>query len=192
MSAPCRRCGASVFDHEPTPTGPAGPPYTRGGVTPTPAYLAICEDTGVEALVPAETTSCEGYLAPGAAGGTRGADIAGGLEVRRTHRGTWGLHLSDGTDMQITLPRKRNATAVRQLLLDVLPDWSDVPPTGWPDRVTPDQRAAASRVVGMVGRVQARQSRGMHPCCGHRTCACGTDSLLDGPHYTADELAWAQ
>lgn len=123
---------------------------------------------------------------------TRKPDVFGGLEVRRTHRGTWGLHLSDGTDMQITLPRKRNATAVRQLLLDVLPDWSDVPASGWPERVTADQRVAASRVVGMVGRVQDRQSRGVHLCCGHRSCACGTDSRLDGPHYSSDELEWAR
>lgn len=120
---------------------------------------------------------------------TRPADVAGGLEVRRTHRGSWGLHLSDGTDMQITLPRKRNAVAVRALLLAVLSDWSDVPASGWPERVTADQRAAASRVVGMVGRVLDRQSRRV-VClgCGHRTCACGTDSLLDGPHYAPAEL----
>jgi hypothetical protein len=62
---PCQRCGTSVYWHEPIPTTPAGPPYLRGGITPTLAYLATCEDTGEQTVVPADATACDGYVAPG-------------------------------------------------------------------------------------------------------------------------------
>lgn len=61
---PCQNCGASVFWHQSIPT-PDGQPDSRGGITPTPAYTATCEDTGLQVLVSADPTSCEGYVAPG-------------------------------------------------------------------------------------------------------------------------------
>lgn len=126
---------------------------------------------------------------------TRAVDVAGGLEVRSNHRDRWEIRFGDGRSLLgdlTTLPRQRNARAVRQLLLDVLPDWSDVTAAGWPAAVTAEQRDEASRVVRMVRKVVDRQSRRVHLCCGHRSCACGTDSRLDGPHYSATELEWAR
>ncbi|OHV42219.1 hypothetical protein BBK14_11400 [Parafrankia soli] len=127
---------------------------------------------------------------------TRPADVAGGLEVRKTHRGTWQILLGDGTPVLgdlCTLPRQRNARAVRALLLGALPDWSGVTDAGRdPGAVTAEQWAAASQVAGMVRRVCDRRSRGVRLCCGCRSCVCGTDRRPDGPHYTAAELEWTQ
>lgn len=124
---------------------------------------------------------------------TRPADVAGGLEVRRTHTGRWNILLPDGELMAgVLLPRQRNARAVRALLLGALPDWTGVSVTTWPDRVTADQRHAAREVVWMVRRVCDRRSRGVLLCCGCRSCVCGTDRRPDGAHYTAAELEWAR
>lgn len=122
-------------------------------------------------------------------------DVVGGLEVRRNRAGHWDIHLPDGTAIPgLMQPRRRNARAVRQLLLEAVPDWTRVTATEWPDDITAARRAAATRVIRMVSLVMTRISRGVCLGCGCREgmCACGTGCYPDGPHYTPAELEWTR
>lgn len=122
---------------------------------------------------------------------TRRPDVVGGIEVRQV-RGGWFLICPPGGGWENSLtdglPRKRNAVAVRSLLLAEIPDWEAVAAAG---RLPDTEAGCKARDIGrMVKKVADRAGR--HGClgCGYRSCACGTDGRLDGPHYTDAELAW--
>lgn len=108
---------------------------------------------------------------------TRPPDVVGSLEVRRSHTGRWLICLADGTPIyELAQPRKRNAVALRALLLTAMPDWTAV--VG-PDASLPDSadRDAICRVTTMARLVAARRIRNVCLGCGCReyACACGTD-----------------
>ena len=128
---------------------------------------------------------------------TRPPDVAGNLEVRQLNGGQWHIVYPPGAGPEYTigrgLPRKRTAVAVRALLLAEVPDWAVLAAAhgilALPDGEVGDR---VRRVGRMVGLVVARASRGCCLGCGCRpgACECGTDEYADGPHYTAEQLAW--
>ncbi len=121
------------------------------------------------------------------------ADIEGGLEVRRHHRG-WQLILSDGEPFfGLGQPTRKATRAVRALLLAALPDWSKVTSTGYPADTPTEQVTAAKTTAAMIVRVGDRRTRGCCLGCGCRPsmCDCGTGHQPDGPHYTPEQTAWA-
>lgn len=133
-------------------------------------------------------------------------DVEGGLEVHKTRTG-WQISRAadlawrpEGGDdpglLRLPLPTRREARAVRALLLAHIPDWDTLAPGENGARFhppTPQAGAAATRVVAMVDAVAARRLRG-GVClgCGCRPsgCACGTGGHAGGSHYTAADLAW--
>jgi hypothetical protein len=121
-------------------------------------------------------------------------DIRGGLEIQKVNGRGWSITVTDGTTLTLlSMPRKRNATAVRQLYLNVIPDWTQISRGYWPD-VTDGQRKAVGDIARMVSKVQDRQFRRVCLGCGCLPgfCVCGTEERPDGPHYTTAELEWAR
>lgn len=126
---------------------------------------------------------------------TRPPDVVGGIEVRQLNDHRWHLICPPGGDPQdalfdVGLPRKRNAVAVRTLLLAAIDDWVPVVTAG---RLPDNAAGQTARAIGqMVKRVVDRAYRQVCLGCGYRSCRCGTDQHVDGPHYTTDQLDWFQ
>lgn len=96
---------------------------------------------------------------------------------------------------ETSLPRRRNAAALRALLLTHVPDWRSPPlMAGERGLYHPDREAwaRAVQVVRMADTVGKRRLRGLCPGCGLRPGLCRDWEPRFGPRYTAEELAWAR
>jgi hypothetical protein len=130
----------------------------------------------------------------------RRRDIVGGLEVRRFpaySAGQWRV-VRDGRQFlpyMFCQPRKRNALALRALLLEIRPDWTDLPTTAEGRlRLPDDQLHKLVELARLADTIHARSAYRQCPGCGMRpgSCVCGCDQPGNGPKLSADQVAWAR
>lgn len=134
-------------------------------------------------------------------GVTRGV---GGLEVVKRHDfGDWAVR-EVGSDDRLrryhALPRRRQAVAVRRMLLDAAGgEWTKLPrnddqtiDVGALDAAT---RAGITRVVEIVTDGETRRCQQLCLPCGYppETCRCGQSvRSFDPRRWTAEDMAWAR
>ncbi len=130
----------------------------------------------------------------------RMADVLGGLEVVKWHTGNYAVRLP-GVDHPVTwafiFPRKRNAVAMRVLLLAAWPDWSAMPrsPEGRFDP-PPGVKEEVFRLHDLAEDERSRRLRGECLLCGwwqRHACRCGTPTGPGQPRrWAAADMEWAR
>lgn len=138
----------------------------------------------------------------GAAAGYK-PDQLGGLEIVKWRTGSYVIRETgqdEPVEWTFVLPRKRNAAAVRQMLLDAAGgNWADLPhrDDGLLDagRFDDEAKDRARQVFRAVKSGNSRHSSGQCLCCGYRedNCYCG-EPVRDGDpaRRTAADMEWAR
>ncbi len=126
-------------------------------------------------------------------------DQLGGLEIVKWHTGKYAIRIV-GVEHPVTWDfihqRKRNAIAMRALLLDAAGgDWTSMP-RGDTGKLTPgpEAKAAILRLRAVAEDENQRRLCGQCLLCGYvpTYCACGRDVEDDDPRrWTAEDMAWA-
>jgi hypothetical protein len=136
-------------------------------------------------------------------------DRHGGLEIVKWHTGAFAVRTPPppGQDPQdehpiawnFIFPRKRQAAAMRQLLLDAVGcHWSALPPGRNGENVRIADRETALRLRRLVEMAEDFFNRRAYQVCllcgyAPSACACGRPAEPRDPRrWTADDMAWAK